>query len=248
MDLAGAGDVAAVEGADHLADLGGGEVSGDADHTAGAHREEREGHGVVARVHLERVAARPDHLGDVAGRSGGVLDAHDAGMGGERDVGVDRDRGTGAAGDVVEEHRLVGGVGDRAEVRRDAALGWPVVVRRHGEDPVDAGGCGVLGEAHRRGCVVGRRTRDDLAAPGRSVDRGAEEVELLGVGEGGRLARGAGDDDGVVAVGEQVGDEGGRPVDVEGPVVGEGRDHRGDDVTEASLHGVRIARRPSRAA
>ena len=72
------------------------------------------------------------------------------------------------------------------------------------------------------------------------VDRRRVEVEPLLVGERRRLARGAGHDEAVGAVGDEVSREPAEAVQVEGPVGPEGCDDRGQDLAQ---HGRIILRR-----
>ena len=94
-----------------------------------------------------------------------------------------------ARGDVVGDDRAVGGLGDRLEVRDDPALRRLVVVRRDDEQRVDAERGGLLGEMDRVRGRVGAGAGDDGGAVADRFDRGAEEVEPLGVGQGRALAR-----------------------------------------------------------
>ena len=73
----------------------------------------------------------------------------------------------GAAGDVVQDHRQVGRVGDHAEVREDAGLRRLVVVRRDDHDAVGAGLLAGLVQLDRVRGLVRAAARDDLRAAGR---------------------------------------------------------------------------------
>ena len=105
------------------------------------------------------------------------------------------------ARDVVDDDRPVARARDRLEVRDDPALRRLVVVRRHDEEarrrraraPARSG----APSARSSTCRCRRRSSPVLAD---RLDRGAEEVEALVVGERRALARRAGDDDAVGAV------------------------------------------------
>ena len=108
------------------------------------------------------------------------------------------DLAAGATGDVVDHHGQVRGGGDGAEVGLEAGLRRTVVVRRHDEQAVDAGGGRPLAELAGVAGVVAAGAGDE-----RHVDGGAHrrpEVDLLVVRERGRLAGGAGQHEPVAAV------------------------------------------------
>ena len=106
-----------------------------------------------------------------------------------------------AARDVVEDHRQVGGVGDRAEVRaaRRPAAAWSSTASRR------AARARRPSRPARRGASSGTVSNVPTPAtiwarsPTASTDR-PDQVGLLGVGGRRRLAAGAADDQGVVAL------------------------------------------------
>ena len=171
------------------------------DDAAAAVREPAEVGDVVAGVDGVAHLRQPDAAREVADR---VLDRDD---GVELDrglVGLERDAGAGAAGDVVEHDRYVGGLDDRAEVVEHAGLAGLVVVGRDQQQPVGADLLGLLGQLDRVGGGVGADAGDDRGAVADGVlDRG-QDLAVLGDARGGRLARRAGDDDAVVAVLDEV--------------------------------------------
>ncbi len=114
------------------------------------------------------------------------------------------DRDAGAARDVVEDDRQVGGIRDHPEVGEHAGLGWLVVVRRDDHDGVGAGLLAVLVELDRVRGLVRAAARDDLGAAARDRLGDLDEFELLRVGEGAGLAGRAGDDDAVGPVVDHV--------------------------------------------
>ena len=124
-----------------------------------------------------------------------------------RRVGLGLDRRAGAARDVVEHHRQVGGVGDRCEVR-GAAPAWRglVVVRRHEQQRRRRRAFSACaGQLDRVRGVVGADPGDDAGPVADRVDDGAQDrAVLLGVAGGRRLPRRAADDQAVVAVVDEV--------------------------------------------
>ena len=122
-----------------------------------------------------------------------------------RDLRQCRDRGRlgvddGAAGNVVEDDRPVGGSGDRCDVRDDAALRRLVVVRRHDEKSVNPNLVGALGQVHGMGGVVRAGADDDRVRHRRSRRPPSRTPEPLVVGQRRRLTRRPGDDNAVGAV------------------------------------------------
>src|SRR5262249_9452299 len=88
------------------------------------------------------------------------------------------------------------------------------------------------------------RVRSGVGDAGRAVadfvDRGREELQLLLVGQGRRLAGRPGDDDAVGAVFDQVARQAAEAFEVDGAVRVERRQHRGEDLSQhaPSLLGV----------
>ena len=195
--------------------------------------EQRQGEGVVAGVQVEarrRLGEQPGRRGRV---TGGVLDADDGRhLVGQADQGLVGDLAAGPDGDVVDQHRQVGGRGDRPEVGVEAGLRGPAVVRRDGQDPGRPGVGRHAAELDGVGGVVG-------AGPGdhRDGDRLGDrppQVPLLVVGQHRRLAGGAGDDEAVVAVLDEPAGEGGGAVEVQGAVRRERCHHGGQHGAETA--------------
>ena len=103
-------------------------VGSDGDEAGAADGKRGQGEGVVAGEDLEGAWGFGDELGDLREVAAGLLDADDVGDFGEAKDGVGLEVGTGAAGDVVEQDRQVGGLGDGAEVLLLAFLAGAVVV------------------------------------------------------------------------------------------------------------------------
>ena len=82
------------------------------------------------------------------------------------------------------------------------------------------------------GGVVAARTGDDPGTVTHRLEDGTQQVGLLGVGGGRRLARGAADDDAVVAVVHEVLRQLLGPVEVEGPVRAQRGDHGRENAAE----------------
>ena len=141
-----------------------------------------------------------EHPADLAEVAFGVFDGADVGVLRRAQDRLVLDLDAGAAGDVVEDHRQVGRVGDHAEVREDAGLRRLVVVRRDDHDAVGAGLLAVLVQLDGVRGLVGPAAGDDLGAAVGDLLGDLDELDLLGVGEGAGLAGRAGDDDAVGAV------------------------------------------------
>ena len=140
--------------------------------------------------------------------------------------------------DVVEDHGPIArGLRDGREVPVDALGRRLVVVRRHRQDGVGAAAHGLAREVHGVRRVVGPGARDHGHLAAHLAGDGLHEVELLGVAEGGRLARGAVDDQALGAVAHEVARDGPRLVEVERAVGGERGHHRGEDAAERRGHG-----------
>ena len=151
--------------------------------------------------------------------------------------------------DVVEDDRPVGRGRDRLDVRHDAALRRPVVVRRDDEEAVDAERVRPLGEVDRVRRRVGPGARDHSAAVPDRVDCGLVERHPLVVRERRRLTRGTRDDDAVGAVLEQELAQRAKRVEVDRVVLAERRHDSGQDLAEhsAGLYSPGIRPRITRA-
>ena len=119
---------------------------------------------------------------------------------------------------------------DVTEMRFEPGLRRTVVVRGDEQHRVDASSVGLRGELGRVAGVVRAATRDD-----RYVHRGSHDspdLDLLVIGERARFARGAGDDETVVAVIHEPGGQRGRSFEVDAAVVVERSDHGGQHRAE----------------
>jgi hypothetical protein len=92
---------------------------------------------------------------------------------------------------------------------------------------------------------VGAGAGDDGGGVADRLDRGADQVEPLLVGERRALARRAGDDQAVGAVRDEVARERLQRVEVDRAVVAERRDDRGQDAAEHVVDSTRRAARVS---
>ena len=145
-------------------------------------------------------------------------------------LGLDVDHD--AAGDVVDDDRLVGRRRDGLEVGDDPALRRLVVVGRHDEDGVDAELVRPLGQVDRVARVVRAGAGDDGRAVADLLQRGGVELEALVVGERRALAGRAGDDEPVRAVVDEVARERAEAVQIERAVPLERRHDRGQHLAE----------------
>ena len=200
VDVAGRGDVAALPGVEQLDDVRGHPVGGHADRgrrrrppaaaASGRRRRCRPRSRPAPRRRpsavspgLPAASLRPTMLGTSWARRTSTLGG---------------DLAPGADGDVVDDDRQVGGVGDGPQVGLDAGLRRAVVVRAQREDPGDAE-LGRLGrEVHRVGACRRRSTRRRRGSSPRGD--GLPQRQLLVVGQRRRLAGGAGDDQALVAL------------------------------------------------
>ncbi len=235
--LAGRGVVTRGDQLDHLAHVLSGQMRGHGDDSRRSQAHQGERVAVVAREDLEPVRCIPDDPrgGVEVGR--GVLHGDDVpDLPGQSEERVRLDQARRAAGDVVEDDRERGGRGDAAEVGVQTALGRPVVVRRHDQRGVAAGGLGVLRQLDRLGRRVRARAGDDLRpAPGR-LHHGPEQVLLLLVRERRRLAGRTRHDQRIGAVVEQPRGQFLRSTQVQGEVLPERGRHRGDHGAETPGH------------
>ena len=229
VDLARALEVAGEPGRDLLGDLRADHVGVDADAARPAELEERLDEVVVAGV--ERQARLDDvpRLRQVGVRLLHGRDRLDLGEPGDR-LGLDVHHD--ACRDVVDDDRPVARAGDLLEVRDDPALRRLGVVRRDDEERVGAELVRPLGEVDGVRRRVGAGARDDRGRVADRLDRRADELEPLLVGQRRALAGRAGDDDSVRAVLDEVAREFLERVEVDRPVLAERRHDRRQDVSE----------------
>lgn len=142
------------------------------------------------------------------------------------------DAGARAPGDVVEREREPRRVGDLQEVRLDGVLRRLAVVGRDHQQGVGARLFGL--QRHLDGVPGGEAAdpRDDRCPVADRLGDGPHQRGLLAVGRGGGLAGGAREHEPVAAVGHQALGEQLGAVQVEQPVVREGRDHRAEGAAE----------------
>src|SRR5215211_1362672 len=134
-----------------------------------------------------------------------------------------------ARGDVVEDHRgIPGGSRDRLEVRPKARAVGLVVVRRHDQHGVGAQPAGTAGELDGVVGVVRARAADEKSPAADLLLHRTKKIELLLVGERGRLTGRAGDHEPVGPLLDEAARQRAGGVEVEGSPLVEGRHHRGD--------------------
>ena len=203
----------------------------DAAHTADL--EEWEEDVVVARVQVEAGLLDDElRLDEVVVRLLDSFDRLDLGeLGHRRRLDIDHD----AAGDVVDDHRTVTDRRNGLEVLNDAARRRLRVVRGDNEEAVGTDRVRLLGEMDRFGRRVRAGSGDHSRPVADCADGHAEELEPLVLGQRRRLARGAGDDDAVRPVLDQVVSELGKAVEVDRAVRPKRRHDRGQNLSEHRL-------------
>ena len=200
MDAPGGGPVPGVRGRAQRDELARDLVGRDGDDAVAAHREHRQGPGVVAgqdRDVARPVAADPGDLLEVAA---GLLDRDDPRVLGESQERVRIDVRAGPRRDVVDDDRQVALVGDGPEVRVEHPAVGPVVVGGDDERGVGAELGRPAGRTDRGGGVVRAGPGDDRDAIARRAlggdlhGRGDEPLALLGRQGGGLAGRAARDE------------------------------------------------------
>ena len=209
-------------------------MSPDADKADGTHRQPRQVQRIITRV--VRQPGLGDDLSTAVQVALRVLDGHDVRMLGQRADGVPFDRDRRPRRDVVEHHRQLGGVGHCGEVRDQAGLRRPRVVRRHHQQAVRARRRARLRQVHAVRGVVCARTRDDACPVADRLQHRAQQRDLLVVGGGRRLASGARQHQAVAAGVHQAGGEPGRGIGVQRPVRLERSHHRGQHGAQSGGH------------
>jgi hypothetical protein len=116
--------------------------------------------------------------------------------------GLDRHVDHAARGDVVDEHRDVGGIGDRREMQEHPFLRRLVVVRRDHKDRIGAGGLGMAGEVDRLGGGIAARAGDHRHAAGGGLDAQLHHALVFGMGQGRAFPGGADRHQGFRALGD----------------------------------------------
>src|SRR5699024_1642513 len=109
----------------------------------------------------------------------GVLDREDVRVVGQPQKRVRDDRGTGAAGDVVEHDRQVGRVGGGTHVRLDRRLRRLRIVGGDDEDAVGSRGGRAPGEVDGVGGDVVAGAGDDLRPVADHAAHDVEQFDLL---------------------------------------------------------------------
>ena len=223
MKLAGLEEVAGHRQADHVAHLARNHVRSHRDDTLGADRNHRDRKRIVAGENREvgrEVLDRADAL-DGPRR---LLDGNDVRMRAETRDHVERNLLAGAAGHVVEDNRQPE-VGNRHEVTIKALGIRLVVVRRHLEAGVGAAGRNRrLRQRHRLGRGVRPRAGQDLDLARSKFDHLLDDLVMLGMIKGRRLARRADGADALDATGDLELDELLQLAVVNGAVLRERRD------------------------
>ena len=117
-------------------------------------------------------------------------------------IGLHRAAHTCARGDVIEDHRDIRCIGDGGKMAHKPALRGLVVVRRDGEQRVDARALCGFGECDGGGGAVCAAARDDRDAMVHGAHAALNERHALIEAQRRGLAGRAADDDGVGAAAE----------------------------------------------
>ena len=170
--------------------LGGCPVGGHADHPDSTYREERQGQRIVSAIDLKARRGLGDELRCFGWVACGVFHAHDVfGFVCQFQQNRRLHFATCAHGDVIDDHRQIGGVRHRQEMLLQACLRRAVVIGRDGQHGRSACGCDLLGQFGGGAAVVAACAGDHghIGRFGDSFDQG----DLLFVGEGRGFACGA---------------------------------------------------------
>ena len=166
--------------------------------------------------------------------AGGVLDGQDTGVLGQAGQGAVLNTHAGAAGDVVDHDRQVGGLDHGHNVPVDALLAGAVVVRGVNEQGLGPGRLGAHANAHGVGGVVAPGPGHEQGASFQGVLDLTDEGLLLRQVGGGGLAGGSRQEDEVGAVVHQGDGELLGGTDVDDALWGKGRDHGHADGAEGT--------------
>ena len=180
------------------------------------------------------------HLGHVAG---GLLNGRDVGMLGKPCNGLGLQVAAGAAGDVVQDHGHGGSVGNGGEVLVKAVLSGLVVVGGHHQNGVRAHFAGGLGVGKNVLGVVGAGAGDDGNPLCHLLYGVGDDLLLIFRLDGGVLAGGAHDHQGVDAVFNLEFDEATQGFVVNGAVRGHGGDNGGSHTGENCVLHILISPR-----
>ncbi len=220
------------------------------DRTGGAQAARREPFVVVAAQHLQ--ASIDDQRFRLLDASAAILQRGDARVRRQREQRVELDPHAGARGNVIDDQRRRGGIGDLREERLQRRLRWPQIGRcRHeegGRQAVLAGLCHASQHVLRR--RAGGAHRDGQV--GVAHHRGEHRAALV-VGQQGRLAgRGAHDETGDAGGGQPL-DEAGQCVVID-LAAAQRRDDRNPESGEIDvcahakvLHGDDLTKRSPKA-
>src|SRR5438067_5982764 len=225
VDLSRRLGVALSERADHGLDLRTGDVRVNTDAADASELQEGQDEVVVPRIQIELgLVDDAPRLDEVVIR---LFDGSNGRNPRELDhrLGLDVDHD--AARDVVDDDRPVADVGDGPKVLDDPAGGRLVVVRSDDEEPVDADVVRLTRQVDGVSGGVRAGVGDNGAAPAERIDRDAEQLEPLVVGEGGTLPRRGGDDEPIGTTLDEVLREFAEALEVDGSVAPERRDGRG---------------------
>ena len=171
---------------------------------------------IVAGPDVEIVPAEVTGVGHQGEVPAGLLDPVDLGILGQDPVGLGGEGDPGAGGDIIEDDGQLRAVGDVLIVA-EALLGALVIIGGHMEEGVGAGVLGVLREVDRGGGVVAARAGDDLYPVVDVLDAEIDGGDVLPQAQGGALAGGPQDADGIHAPGDLLVDELGETVVVDSP-------------------------------
>ena len=184
----GAAEVALLAQPAELAHFFGQDIGADRDHTARAELQCRHGLVVVSGVNVEIVAALRDQLCEQLQVPGSLLDPADAVDLCQLAVVLHRERKTGAGGDIVDDHRAGGCLGNGAVVEQDPAVGCLVVIGGDRKKRVGTGVTADLCQPDRAGGAVGATAGEQGDPTADDFMRGADQLAVLVEIESGALS------------------------------------------------------------
>ena len=154
---------------------------------------------VVAGINVKFILAERGDLRNLRDVAGGFFDANDIGVIGKRGNRCRQEVAAGAAGHVVKNAGLCGGVGNGAEGSNQAVLRCLIVVGRYQKHGVGANLAGVFGQVDGISRIVGAGSGNHRDATCHAVHAKLQNRTVFLVGQGRAFAGGSRGNNGVDA-------------------------------------------------